>query len=265
MSSMEKKQTANFGSRFGYIMVAAGAAIGLGNIWKFPYLAYGGGGGAFIVIYLIFVILLGRPVCEMENAIGRYARTNAIDAYGVINPKYKFIGAIQVLCTVMIDMYYIIVSGYVLKYAIAFLMGGNFGADKAAYYYDFISQPITPLIYAGILMLITVVLLANGITNYTMLSRWVDAFRVAGPEGLRPRKKGRKKTLDKSTESINTQPIEEKSLDTSAEHVKELEDELLKLRIENAFLKELRRLRLEDEAKMRERLESSAASEDSLS
>ena len=78
--------------------------------------------------------------------------------------------------------------------------------------------------------------LANGITNYTMLSRWVDAFRVAGPEGLRPRKKGRKKTLDKSTESINTQPIEEKSLDTSAEHVKELEDELLKLRIENAFL-----------------------------
>ena len=107
--------------------------------------------------------------------------------------------------------------------------------------------------------------LANGITNYTMLSRWVDAFRVAGPEGLRPRKKGRKKTLDKSTESINTQPIEEKSLDTSAEHAKELEDELLKLRIENAFLKELRRLRLEDEAKMRERLESSAASEDSLS
>ena len=107
--------------------------------------------------------------------------------------------------------------------------------------------------------------LANGITNYTMLSRWVDAFRVAGPEGLRPRKKGRKKTLDKSTESINTQPIEEKSLDTSAEHVKELEDELLKLRRENAFLKELRRLRLEDEAKMRERLESSAASEDSLS
>ena len=107
--------------------------------------------------------------------------------------------------------------------------------------------------------------LANGITNYTMLSRWVDAFRVAGPEGLRPRKKGRKKTLDKSTESINTQPIEEKSLDTSAEHVKELEDELLKLRIENAFLKELRRLRLEDEAIMRDRLESSAASEDSLS
>lgn len=104
--------------------------------------------------------------------------------------------------------------------------------------------------------------LANGISNSPMLSRWVEAFRVAGPDGLRPRKKGRKTTLDKSAESKTTQHIEEKSVDTSAEHVKELEDELLKLRIENAFLKELRRLRLEDEAKMRERLESSAASED---
>ena len=106
--------------------------------------------------------------------------------------------------------------------------------------------------------------LANGITNYTILSRWVEAFRVAGPDGLRPRKKGRKKTLNKPTEKNNSQPLEEKSIDTSAEHVKELEDELLKLRIENAFLKELRRLRLEDEAKMRERQKSSAASEDSL-
>ena len=105
--------------------------------------------------------------------------------------------------------------------------------------------------------------LANGITNYTMLCRWVEAFRVAGPDGLRPRKKGRKNTLDKLVEKNNIQPIGENTIDTSAEHVKELEDELLKLRIENAFLKELRRLRLEDEAKMRERLESSAASEDS--
>ena len=106
--------------------------------------------------------------------------------------------------------------------------------------------------------------LSNGITNYTTISRWVETFRVAGPDGLRPRKKGRKKTLDKPAKNNNSQLLEEKSIDTSAEHVKELEDELLKLRIENAFLKELRRLRLEDEAKMRERHESSAASEDSL-
>ena len=104
--------------------------------------------------------------------------------------------------------------------------------------------------------------LANGITNYTMISRWVEAFRVAGPDGLRPRKKGRKKTLNKEVINSGIQTSEEKTVDTSVEHVKELEDELLKLRIENAFLKELRRLRLEDEAKMRERRESSTVSEE---
>ena len=104
--------------------------------------------------------------------------------------------------------------------------------------------------------------LANGITNYSMISRWVEEFRVAGPDGLRPQKKGRKKTLDKTVCNKTSQHVEEKTPDTSAEHVKELEDELIKLRIENAFLKELRRLRLEDEAKMRERLESSVVSED---
>lgn len=165
MSSNEKKPSANFGSRFGYIMVAAGAAIGLGNIWKFPYLAYGGGGGAFIVVYIILCIVLGHPVVEMETAIGRYAKTNAIDAYGVVNPKYKFVGFVNVLCTFLIDMYYIIVSGYVLKYAVTYLLGGNFGADKEAYYMNFISKPIEPLIYAGILMAITVLLLAGGITE----------------------------------------------------------------------------------------------------
>ena len=104
--------------------------------------------------------------------------------------------------------------------------------------------------------------LANNISNYTMISKWVSEFRAAGPDALRPKKKGRKKTLDKLNKTTNTQPVEKETVNTSAEHVKELEDELLKLRIENAFLKELRRLRLEDEAKMRERLGSSAVSED---
>ena len=104
--------------------------------------------------------------------------------------------------------------------------------------------------------------LQEGITNPSMIVNWVNRFRVAGPEALRPHKKGRRKTLEKPEKKSSTLPIES-PVDTSAEHVKELEDELLKLRIENAFLKELRRLRLEDEAKMRERRESSTASEDS--
>ena len=95
-----------------------------------------------------------------------------------------------------------------------------------------------------------------------MIVTWVNRFRVAGPDALRPRKKGRKKTLNTSADNTHNKLVEESSVDTSAEHVKELEEELLKLRIENAFLKELRRLRLEDDAKMRERLESSVVSED---
>lgn len=104
--------------------------------------------------------------------------------------------------------------------------------------------------------------LQEGITNPCMIVNWVNRFRAAGPEALRPRKKGRKKTLDKSKTDSKVQETKQRIIDTSAEHVKELEDELLKLRIENAFLKELRRLRLEDEAKMREQLESSTVSED---
>lgn len=103
----------------------------------------------------------------------------------------------------------------------------------------------------------------EGINNPSIISEWVNRFHIAGPDALRPHKKGRKKTLDKSKKDTVTQRPEENTIDTSAEHVKELEDELLKLRIENAFLKELRRLRLEDEAKMRERRESSTVSEDS--
>ena len=104
--------------------------------------------------------------------------------------------------------------------------------------------------------------LQEGIKNPAMITNWVNRFRAAGPDALRPRKKGRKITVNTSDSNTQNKPVEESSVDTSAEHVKELEDELLKLRIENAFLKELRRLRLEDEAKMRERRSSSTASEE---
>ena len=102
----------------------------------------------------------------------------------------------------------------------------------------------------------------EGITNPSLIVNWVKRFRIAGPDALRPRKKGRKKTLDKIKKDTVIQPTENIAVDTSAEYVKELEDELLRLRIENAFLKELRRLRLEDEAKMRDLRESSTASEE---
>ena len=104
--------------------------------------------------------------------------------------------------------------------------------------------------------------LQEGINNPSLITKWVNDFRMAGPEALRPRKKGRKKTMNSYKEKSSSTSVEA-SVDASADHIKELEDELLKLRIENAFLKELRRLRLEDEAEMRERRESLTVSEDS--
>ena len=105
--------------------------------------------------------------------------------------------------------------------------------------------------------------LSQGINNPSLIARWVNDFRIAGPDALRPKKKGRNKTLDTRELKKPSQSNEEKPVDTSAEHVKELENELLRLRIENAYLKELRRLRLEEEALLKKQRESSTVSEDS--
>lgn len=107
--------------------------------------------------------------------------------------------------------------------------------------------------------------LSVGINNPLLISKWVNDFRIAGPDALRPRKKGRKKTLvlsDNKKKIVSSS--ESTPIDTSAEHLEQLEDENLKLRIENAYLKELRRLCLEDEARLREQQESSTASEETL-
>lgn len=104
--------------------------------------------------------------------------------------------------------------------------------------------------------------LQMGINNPSLLVRWVNDFKIAGPDALRPHRKGRKKTLNTSQAKETEAQVQHTEVDTRAEHVKELEDELLKLRIENAVLKELRRLRLEDEAKRRGLQTSSSVSED---
>ena len=106
--------------------------------------------------------------------------------------------------------------------------------------------------------------LSQGINNQSLVARWVNEFRLAGPDALRPKKKGRKRTLDIKELKTPSKSNEEKPVDTSVEHIKELEDELLKLRIENAYLKELRRLRLEEEALLKKQRESSTVSEDNL-
>lgn len=104
--------------------------------------------------------------------------------------------------------------------------------------------------------------LSVGINNPPLIVKWVNDFRIAGPDALRAKSKGRKKSMDKFKNSQTNEHFTVKSVDTSAEHIKQLEDELLKLRIENAYLKELRRLRLEEEALLKKRRELSTASEE---
>ena len=105
--------------------------------------------------------------------------------------------------------------------------------------------------------------ISQGINNHAMIAKWVNNFRIAGPDALRPKKKGRKKSMDSKSEHTSAEQVSDvTSIDTSAEHVKQLEDELLKLRIENAYLKELRRLRLEEEALLKKQRELSTASEE---
>ena len=105
--------------------------------------------------------------------------------------------------------------------------------------------------------------LSQGINNPSLITRWVNDFRIIGPDALRPKKKGRKKTLGADKKSDFAKQVEDIPVDTSAEHIKKLEDENLKLRIENAYLKELRRLRLEEEALLKKQRESSTVSEES--
>ena len=160
---MEKKQ--QWGSRFGYLMVAAGASIGLGNIWKFPYLAYRGGGGVFLVVYLLVVLALAKPMVQMETAIGRHSGLDTVTAFEQINPKWGFIGWIGNLCTIMINFYYVVVGGWVLRYLCQFIFVGDFGGDPSAFFQAFTTDPVAPIIWSMILLVFVSVMMLFGITN----------------------------------------------------------------------------------------------------
>lgn len=159
------KGTQQWNSRFGYLMVAAGASIGLGNIWKFPYLAYQGGGGIFLVVYIIIVVLMAHPMVEMETAIGRHSASDTVTCFENINKKWGFVGWIAVICTLMINMYYVVIGGWVLKYAAQYIISGDFGVDKEAYFTNFTSSTIEPIVWALILLAFTSIMLLFGITN----------------------------------------------------------------------------------------------------
>ena len=125
---MHQKRS-QWASNVGFILAAAGSAVGLGNIWKFPGKVGAYGGGAFILCYIIIVALIGFPVMLAELSIGRRTQKNVIGAFRQLDKRFTFVGGIGVLTLFVIMSYYSIVGGWVMKYIWVYASGAHFGAD----------------------------------------------------------------------------------------------------------------------------------------
>ena len=127
------EQRENLGSRLGFIMLSAGCAIGIGNVWRFPYMVGQNGGGLFVLIYLVFLVILGVPVMTMEYAMGRATRKSILPAYRELEPKgskWHIMGYFAIAGNYVILMFYSIVSGWILRYFWLMVTGTFVGADK---------------------------------------------------------------------------------------------------------------------------------------
>jgi len=144
-------------------MAAVGSAVGLGNLWKFPYLAGENGGGAFVLVYIVLVVLLGFTLMLAEMTIGRHANSDAYGSYNKIKKGFGFIGGIGVLAGFLILSYYSVVGGWVMKYIVASFTG--VGADKAGYFSNFIASPVEPIIYHLLFMGLTALIVIRGISG----------------------------------------------------------------------------------------------------
>lgn len=152
-----------FGSRLGIILATAGSAVGLGNIWRFPYEAGQNGGAAFMLIYIAFVAVLGVPAMLCEFIIGRQGRANASRDYG--DGSWKIVGYIGVLTGFVIMGFYSVVAGWTLQYVVAAVMGELNGDAEyyKQYFADFSSHPVKPLLWSVLFMLITHLIISRGV------------------------------------------------------------------------------------------------------
>jgi neurotransmitter:Na+ symporter, NSS family len=164
----------NWGSRFGFIMAAAGSAIGLGNIWRFPYMTGSNGGGAFLLIYLGIVIGFGLSLAMAEMALGRAAQRNPVGAFRMLGGgAWPLVGYLGVFTGFVILSFYIVVAGWTLAY-MGFMARGLLTVTDAgsltAFFNGFVSSPIEPIAYAGLFMLLTALIVAGGIDRG--IERW---------------------------------------------------------------------------------------------
>ena len=165
-------QRENFGSRFGVLVAMAGSAIGLGNLWRFPYMVGEYGGAAFIFVYIICFFLLCLPILIAEVTVGRRSRTNAFRAFEVLAPgsRWKWAGVLMVATPVIVVSYYSVIGGWSIEYFIKscsldFSSGAGAGQDIGTVFSSFISSTWLPLAYHTVFLLVTAAVVAAGVKS----------------------------------------------------------------------------------------------------
>ena len=159
---MEKKRT-QFSSKIGFILAAAGSAVGLGNIWRFPYLAAEYGGGIFLFTYIILAITFGFCLTVTEIAIGRKTGTSFLNAYKKLDKRFAFIGIITLFIPILILPYYSVIGGWVVHFAYMFISGQGMQTANPDYFAGFISQPGWPILFLAIFLGLTAIIVMLGV------------------------------------------------------------------------------------------------------
>lgn len=168
MSSTGESKRGGFTSRVGFVLSAAGSAVGLGNLWRFPYLAAKYGGGIFLLVYLILAVTFGFALMITEVAIGRKTKQSCIGAFRSLNRKFSFLGWMAAIIPVIIAPYYCVIGGWVLKYFVDFLTGQGTAAAGDTYFKDFISVSSSglignPMFWFGIYIVLNALVVLFGV------------------------------------------------------------------------------------------------------
>lgn len=157
------KERSSFSGKIGFVLAAAGSAVGLGNIWRFPYLAAKNGGGLFLLCYIILALTFGFTLLTTEIAIGRKTKQSPLTAYGVIHKGWNKLGVLACIVPVIILPYYCAIGGWVVKYFCTFIIGHDADTVADGYFTGFITSDVTPIIYALIFILATSVIVFLGV------------------------------------------------------------------------------------------------------